>query len=447
MRFGLGVALAAMVTFLICGPALAQATPRAAPITPVTVATLAPPTITDFSASKATDAYLARVSGAARARSDAYFEGGYWLQLVDLIYGLVVAGLLLWLRISAKMRNIAQDLTRSRFWQVPIYVAQYIVLVTIVTLPLTVYEGFLREHAYGLSNQTFAQWAGDFGIQFGVNFAGMVIFLTVLYAIIRGSRRLWWLWGSIITVIFLAIVMLVYPVFIAPLLNHYQPLKDGPVKAEILQLARANGVPADNVYEFDESRQDKRISANVSGLFGTTRISLNDNLIKRCNPREIMAVVAHEIGHYVLDHSAMRLTWFGLLFFVGFVFVNWGFKALAGIFGGNWDVRTIDDPAGLPLLTALLSIFMFVATPAFNTVVRTGEAQADIFGLNAARQPDGFATVTLKLAEYRKLDPSPLEEFIFYDHPSGRSRIAMAMRWKAAHINDPDILTGPVSPQ
>lgn len=447
MRVGLGVALAAMVSFFICGQALAQATPRAAPLTPVTVQTLAPPTIAGFSAEKATNAYLARVNGAARARSDSYFEGGYWLLLLDALYAVIVSGLLLWLRISARMRDAAQDLTRSRFWQVPIYVALYVVVVTIATLSLTIYENYLREHAYGLSNQTFLQWSGDFAIQFGINLVALVIFLTVLYAIIRGSRRLWWLWGTIAAIVFLAIQIAIYPVFIAPLLNHYQPLKDGPVKAQILQLARANGVPAGNVYEFDESRQDKRISANVSGLFGTTQISLNDNLIKRSNPREILAVMGHEMGHYVLDHSALLLTWLGLYYLVGFVFVNWGFKALADIFGGNWDVRTIDDPAGLPLLVALATVFGLLTTPISNGIVRTAERQADIFGLNAARQPDGVATVTLKTSEYRKLDPSPLEEFIFYDHPSGRSRIYMAMRWKAAHIDDPDIRSGPISPQ
>jgi STE24 endopeptidase len=98
------------------------------------------------------------------------------------------------------------------------------------------------------------------------------------------------------------------------------------------------------------------------------------------------------------------------------------------------------------VFVALLSIFFVLATPVTNTISRTLEAQADIFGLNAARQPDGFATATLKLSEYRKLDPSPLEEFIFYDHPSGRTRIAGAMRWKAWHLTDPDIKAGPVSP-
>jgi STE24 endopeptidase len=153
------------------------------------------------------------------------------------------------------------------------------------------------------------------------------------------------------------------------------------------------------------------------------------------------------MGHYVLDHVAIGLTWYGLVFLIGFAFVNFGFRFLTGIFGGNWDVRTIDDPAGFPLVMALFSVFMFLATPVTNTITRTTEAQADAFGLNAAREPDGFATVTLKLANYRKLDPSPFEEFVFYDHPSGRSRVFRAMTWKAEHLNDADIKAGPVSPQ
>ena len=111
-------------------------------------------------------------------------------------------------------------------------------------------------------------------------------------------------------------------------------------------------------------------------------------------------------------------------------------------------MRTIDDPAGLPVLMALFTVFMLIATPVQNTIIRTAETQADIFGLNAARQPDGFATVTLKLAEYRKLNPGKWEEIIFYDHPSGRNRISHGDALEGASTcNDPDIAAGPVSPQ
>ena len=451
VRWAVLTAILTLFAGLLAGsasPAQAQAVPRAAPTATIAVGAL-PPAVTkaNFNADKATQAYLNTVSGKARAQSDAYFEGGYWLLLVDTLYTLVVAGLLLWLKISAKMRDIAQGITRSRFWQVPIYVAQFIVVTTVLSFPLTVYEQFFREHSYGLSNQTFVEWLGDFGKGFGVQLVAMVVLLTIIYAIVRGTRRMWWMWGTLVTVGFLAFSMLIAPVFISPLFNTYTSMKPGPLKSKIVSLAKANGIPATDIYVFDASKQSKRISANVSGLMGTTRISLNDNLLKRCSDREILAVLGHEMGHYVLDHSALLLTWLGLLILVGFAFVNWGFAILTGIFGGNWDVRTIDDPAGLPVLMALFSLFMFAATPVQNTIIRTAETQADIFGLNAARQPDGFATVTLKLAEYRKLSPGKWEELIFYDHPSGRSRIHMAMQWKAEHLRDADIASGPVSPQ
>ena len=173
---------------------------------------------------------------------------------------------------------------------------------------------------------------------------------------------------------------------------------------------------------------------------------MNDNLLKRCTPDEIIAVLGHEMGHYALDHTWLLLSWIGLVIFVGFGFVNWGFGVLVRRFGATWRVTGIDDPAGLPVLMGVMAVFFLLATPVQNTIVRTAEAQADIFGVNAVRQPDGFAKSALMLAEYRKLDPTPLEEFVFYDHPSGRSRIYMMMRWKAEHLNDWDIKNGPVSP-
>ena len=441
--------LAALFVCLLAltGNAQAQQGPMAAPTAHVQVSQLLPPGVENFDQKKAVNAYLARVSPKDKARSDAYFEGGYVLSIVDTAYTLVISALLLWFRASAAMRNYAASTTRWCFLQVPIYVVQYMVVTTVAGLPLAIYEGFVREHAYGLSNQTFLQWAGEFGINFGVGLISFTILLTLLYAVARVAKRSWWLWGTGVTVVFMAAMIMIGPVYIAPLTNHYTPLPESGLKSSILSLARANGIPADNVYTFDASKQSKRISANVSGLLGTTRISLNDNLLNRCTPSEVMAVMGHEMGHYVIGHVTVLLIMLGLLAMVGFAFVNWGFRWLTNIFGGNWDVRAIDDPAGLPLVMALFSVFMLLATPAYNTIIRTQEIQADVFGLNAVRQPDAFATVTLKLGEYRKLDPSPLEEFVFFDHPSGRTRITEAMRWKAEHMGDPDVLSGPLSPQ
>lgn len=444
------IAILAMIVLSVvaAGPAAAQAGPSAAPTSTIDVHAL-PPTGTpaQFDADKATNAYLARISGDARKKSDSYFEGGYVLLFVDALVAIALSGLLLFLRISSRMRKMAEGVTRSRFFQAPIYIALYLVLTTIVTLPLGIYEGFIREHDYGLSNQNFVQWFGEYAISFAIEFVVFVILGTIVYAVIRRTRQYWWVWATAISVVFGIFAAMIAPVYIAPLFNTYTPLKDGPVKQHILSLARSEGIPVTNVYEFDASRQSKRISANVSGMFSTTRVSLNDNLLKRSTEREILAVLGHEMGHYVLDHGMRLVVLSGLVMLFAFGFTAWGFNVLARIFGGIWDVRGIDDPAGLPALVALLTFFFLAATPLTNTISRTTEAQADIFGINAARQPDGFAEAALQLSEYRKLDPSPLEEFVFYDHPSGRSRISMMMHWKAEHLNDPDIKAGPVSPQ
>ena len=370
--------------------ALAQVGPTAAPTAHIEVQQLAPPGVENFDPQRAVNAYLARVSSKEKARSDAYFEGGYLLLLVDLLYTIAVAALLLWLRVSSRMRERAARVTRRRFWQAPIYIVQYIVITTLVTLPLTIYEGFLREHAYGLSNQTILQWAGDFGTDFAVNLVGLTIMLTIIYAAIRWTQRTWWLWGTGITVAFLVVAVVITPVFIAPLFNHFSPLPDSAMKSTILSMARANGIPAHDVFTYDASRQSNRISANVSGFLGTTRISLTDNLLNDCTPSEVMAVMGHEMGHYIMDHVAISITWLSLLILIGFGFVDWAFRGLIRTFGRRWDVHSIDDPAGLPLAMALFSLFFFAATPIDNTITRTQEILGRYFRIERGARARRF---------------------------------------------------------
>src|SRR5436190_23184376 len=141
--------------------------------------------------------------------------------------------------------------------------------------------------------------------------------------------------------------------------------------------------------------------------------------------------MAHEMGHYVLNHGAKLLTYSATFIVIGLALTRQMFDAAVRRRGVKWGVRGIADPAGLPLLVLILSTLLFIATPLLNTVVRVTEREADAFGINTAREPDGMARVTLKLGAYRKIDPTPIEEFIFFDHPSGRARIRMEMDWKA----------------
>ncbi len=386
-----------------------------------------------FDVNAAVDTYLAKMPPAQRARSNAYFEGGYWLQLWDFLSTIFVMWLLLHFRWSARMRDLAERLTRFRPMQTAIYWVQFIVVVSVLTFPLSLYEGYFREHKYGLLNQTFGPWMRDQTVGLGVGLVLGTILIIPFFGLVRRLGKNWWVWGAVLMIAFAAFVSLIAPVYIAPLFNKYTTLTDPHIKDPILSMARANGIPAKDVYEFDASRQSNRVSANVSGFAGTMRISLNDNLLKRCTLPEIETTMGHEMGHYVLNHAYKGLVMFGVVIVIGFAFVNWGIKYSLGRWGEQWTVRGITDVAVLPVAVIVFSVYMFAMTPVTNTITRNMEYEADLYGLNAAQQPDGEANVDMLLGEYRKLDPGPIEEFLFYDHPSGRTRISAAMRWKAEH--------------
>jgi len=388
----------------------------------------------NFNAEAAADAYLALIPAQSKARSNAYFEGGYWLALWDFLYGSGIALLLLQLRWSAAMRNLAEKLTRFRPLQTGFYWAEYLLVTTVLGFPLAVYEGYFREHQYGLATQTFGPWTWDQfkGVLLSLVLGGVLLIL--LFGVVRRLPRTWWIWGAAVTEVFLIIVVLITPVYLTPIFNTFTLLNDPKITQPILSMARANGIPAREVYEMDASKQTTRISANVSGLGNTMRITLNDNLLRRGSPEEIEAVTAHEMGHYVLNHIYKDLEFDLIVAVAGFAYLRWSLSWCHRRWGAKWDVRGIGDPAVLPLVVLLGSIFFFVLMPVLNTHVRTAEHEADMYGLNASRQPDGLAQAAIHLGEYRKMKPGPVEEWIFFDHPSGYNRILDAMRWKAENL-------------
>ncbi len=335
---------------------------------------------------------------------------------------------------SAAWRDRAARFVRWRWAQTVIYAVIYTVTTTILGFGLTVYQSYFREHQYHMATQTFGPWFSEqlTGLMVGV--ITFAILIPILYAVFRRAPRTWWVWGSAVMIVFLVVGTVISPIFIEPLFNKYKPLEDPAIRDPILAMARANQIPVDDVYEFDASRQTTRVSANVSGGFGFARINLNDNLTKRCSLPEIRQVMAHEMGHYVLNHVMKLLLELSCLILLFAVATRSLFNAAVRRWGAVWRVEDITDLAGFPLLVLILTLLGFLCTPVFNSLVRETEGEADSFGINTSREPDGFAQSAIKLGQYRKMDPSPIEEFIFFDHPSGRARIMKAMEWKAAHL-------------
>jgi STE24 endopeptidase len=261
--------------------------------------------------------------------------------------------------------------------------------------------------------------------------------VALLYAVLRRAGQQWWLWGTAVTMGLAALVVAGGPIFIEPLFNTYKPVPDGTVKTAVLTMAKANGVPVDNVYYFDASRQTTRVSANVTGLFGTAAVRLNDNLLNRSSEAEIRAVMGHEIGHYAMNHIVKTLVMLGVVILFGFLLAQWAMARLLDRYGQRWGVRGVADVATLPLLGLVLSSYLLLATPVTNTITRVQETEADLWGLNLARDPHGEAEVLLKLAEYRKPVAGALEEAIFFTHPTTQKRIYHAMRWREQMLPAP----------
>ena len=390
----------------------------------------------------ATLAYLSQMSPQALAKAIAYTHGKEWL----LLGGWVVTMVTTWLIVRSGLLNRVNDSLqkgRARPLLTSLLVGLcYFVVSSILEMPWTIYSDWWFEMSFGMTSQTLGGWFVD-GLKtgwFGLLMGSM--FVLLLYGFLRRARSVWWVWASGLVVLLLAFGLVVAPVAIAPLLNTYKPAPAGAVRDEVVRLGRATGTPTDKILVFNGSKQSNRYTANVSGLGGSARVAMSDVMFQKgADIAEVRGVVGHEMGHYVHQHIFVQLGIFSVLSMALFFLVDRLFPTFVRLFGAR--VNGIEDPAGLPILFAIIGTLSLIALPVTNTISREIESDADRFSLEHAHEPDGLAKALVKTADYRAPTPSELEEFIFYDHPSVGRRVRRAMAWKAAH---PDLVGKTSSP-
>jgi STE24 endopeptidase len=370
-----------------------------------------------------------------QSRQKAYSHGRYALHFLGDFWGIGILLAFLTTGLSAKLRDRARAVTRRRAGVVFLYVVLFTVATSLIDLPLDLYAGYFREKRFGFANQTLAQWMGDWGKGLGLGIVFGGLFAVAVYAVIRKFPRGYWVGISAVAILFVVFSLAVAPVFIAPLFNKFTPLPAGPLKTKLLELAHSQGIPAKDVYEVDASRQSGHTNAYVAGLLGTQRIVIYDTILKTDTPEEILTVMGHEMGHYVLDHIWKGIAFFSVLILAGAWLVKTLFERLANRHGDRWGFHEVSDVAGLPLILLILSVFSFLLTPAVNAFSRRQEHQADAFGLEVTRDPDAMASAFRKfnaidLSEY---DPPRFIEFWLYTHPSLQHRIEFCQRWKREH--------------
>jgi STE24 endopeptidase len=382
----------------------------------------------------ATLAYLSQMSPQALAKAVAYTHGKEWL----LLGGWVVSMVSTWLIVRSGLLNRVKDELQKQGPR-PLLASllvglSYFIVSSLIELPWSVLSDWGFETSFGMTSQSLGDWFLD-GLKtgwFGL-FLGSV-FVLLLYGFLRRARAVWWVWGSGLVVLLLAFGLVVAPVVIAPLENTYKPAPAGAVRDEVVRLGQATGTPTDKIFIFDGSKQSNRYTANVSGLGGSARIAMSDVMFKKgADIAEVRGVVGHEMGHYIHQHVFFQLGIFSVLSMALFFMVDRLFPTFVRLFGAQ--VSGIEDPAGLPVLFAIIGTLSLIALPITNTISREVEADADRFSLERAHEPDGLAKALVKTADYRAPTPSDLEEFIFYDHPSVGRRVRLAMEWKAAHAD------------
>lgn len=377
--------------------------------------------------------WLATLSPEDTARAVAYTRGGHWLLLWGAVVGVVVSWIIIrlgWL--SAIRDRLEADRPRPKLVSLIVGVV-YLALSFVLTLPWSIYESWWREKQYGLTEQPLTGWLGEAVLSGAISIVFTGLLIVGIYFLIRRARRLWWAWASGLTALFVIFGLLISPILIEPLFNTYTPAPNGPVRDAVVDLAHKTGTPDDKIYIYDGSKQSDRYTANVSGLGGSARVAMSDVMFaKGADIAEVRGVVGHEMGHYVHMHSLWMTGIIIILSAIGFFLVDRLYPVARRLLGAN-RVGEIADPAGLPVLAAIFSVLGLLAAPAFNTMVRTVEADADHFSLVHANEPDGLSKALIKTAEYRAPSPSAIEEILFYDHPSVENRIRRAMEWKAAH--------------
>jgi Zn-dependent protease with chaperone function len=310
-----------------------------------------------------------------------YHRTGNVLWVFARLWELAVPLALLLTGASARLRDLARRIGRAWFFTVGVYVVLYLLVVFVLDLPLRYYAGFVRQHAYGLSVQTFGKWLGDSLKALAVDVVGGFLFAWVPFLLIARLPKRWWLATSLLAVPFLACATLIAPVWIDPLFNTFGPMKNKALEQEILALAHRAGIPGSRVFEVDKSIDTRTANAYVKGLLGTHRIVLWDTLLKDFDEREVLVVMGHEMGHYVRNHVAWSIAASWLVILGGLYWTDRAGRRLVARYSGRFGFGSLADVAATPLLLVLIGLASTVLTPFALAYSRHHEHEADRFAL------------------------------------------------------------------
>ncbi|HET9209189.1 MAG TPA: M48 family metalloprotease [Thermoanaerobaculia bacterium] len=368
-----------------------------------------------------------------------YYRSGNVLWVIATIWGLLVPALLLFTGFSARLRDAARGIGRNWFFTVAVYGILFTIAAAILSLPLDYYSGFIRPHAYGLSDQTAAKWWSDEVKGLIVGCIGIALLLWIPYLLLRKSPRRWWLYSGLAAFPLLVLLLFVTPIWIEPLFNQFGPMHDKALESRILALADRAGIEGSRVYEVNKSVDTKTVNAYVTGFGGSKRIVLWDTALAKLSPPEVLFVMGHEMGHYVLGHTWQLILLGTALALFGAWVIHRTAGELIARFRARFGFTELADVASLPLMALLFSVISLVLAPAILAFGRHVEHEADRFGLEITRDNHDCATAFVKLQQENLSNPRPglLYKLWRADHPPLGERIDFCNEYRPLETGQP----------
>jgi Zn-dependent protease with chaperone function len=368
----------------------------------------------------------------ASEKAMSYYYTTSTLWVIGVAWGLVVPAVFLFTGWSGAIRDFARRVSPRWAVTILVYFVVFSVLTTLIDLPLSYYSQYVVEHEYGLSEQALSKWITDQAIGLGVSIVIGFIVTLGIYALLRASPRRWWLYCGLAAIPFVLLIFLVEPIWVAPLFNKFGPMKDKAIETKILALAERAGIEGARVFEVEKSVDTKKVNAYVTGVFNTKRIVLWDNILRRFDEKELLFVMGHEMGHYVLHHVWQLLGFLCALIMLALYATHRAAHGLIDRYRERLRFAQLEDIASLPLVTLVTGVVFMVAMPAFNAFSRHVEHQADIFGLEITRDNHAAATAFVRLQGHNLSNPRPnaILHWLRGNHPTPAERIEFANTYR-----------------
>jgi Zn-dependent protease with chaperone function len=361
-----------------------------------------------------------------------YHRSGNVLWGIETALGLLIPALLLITGFSARLGRWAQRVGRRWLPTIAVYALLFTVITALLTLPVAYYGGYLRQHAYGLSNQSLDKWLSDWLKGVAVSGLGLSLVLWIPYLLLRKSPKRWWLWAGLATIPIATLTLVIAPVWVDPLFNEYGPMKDKALERRILVLAERAGIQESRVYQVNKSVDTKAVNAYVTGVGTTKRIVLWDTLLDKLEPNQVLFVTAHEIGHFVLQHTLAFILGAALLATASLYVVHRVSGKVISRYSRRFGFDRLTDIGSFPLLLLLGSLVSLILAPAVLAFNRYQEREADRFALEITRDNRAAATTFVRLQEENLTLPRPGRLYTLWrgSHPSLSDRVDFANRYR-----------------